>query len=127
MKGSEKPPKHKCLWAFYRKLISGGIKMFTDAEIKEIKERAKKSQKNWSSVVVLGLISNIEALKKDSLYTDMDWKLAEHHLSECEAAYSEIGSAGRFTFGFVINPLRDRFNKGERTGALFDEIMSIKL
>jgi hypothetical protein len=57
----------------------------------------------------------------------MDWEKAESYLKVCESAYTETGSAGRFALQFTINPLRDRFNKGERTQELFDEIMEISL
>ncbi len=57
----------------------------------------------------------------------MDWNKAEQHLKEAEAAYSEIGSAGYFALAFVIRPVRDRFNEGERTQELYDEILDIKL
>jgi hypothetical protein len=57
----------------------------------------------------------------------LDWKAAEEHLKECEEAYSEIGSAGMFAMHFVIAPTRDRFNKGERTEALYDDIFGIAL
>lgn len=57
----------------------------------------------------------------------LDWEKAEEYLKECEAVYTEIGSVGKFALSFVINPLRDRFNQGERTVELYDEIMEIKL
>jgi len=57
----------------------------------------------------------------------MDWKKAEQHLKNCEAAYAEIGSAGFLALNIVIRPLRDRFNAGERTKELYDEIMGISL
>jgi hypothetical protein len=57
----------------------------------------------------------------------MDWGKAEEHLKCCESAYAEIGSAGLFAMRFTINPLRDRFNKGERTQELYNEIMEIAL
>lgn len=58
---------------------------------------------------------------------DMDWNNAEKYLKECEAAYTEIGSSGFMVLRFTINPLRDRFNKGERTEELYQEIMGISL
>jgi hypothetical protein len=58
---------------------------------------------------------------------EMDWSEAENHLKLCEEAYAETGSAGRFAMTFVIAPCRDRFNKGERTRELYDEIFDISL
>tara|TARA_R110001599_G_scaffold287356_2_gene489906 strand:+ start:4374 stop:4547 length:174 start_codon:yes stop_codon:yes gene_type:complete len=57
----------------------------------------------------------------------MDWEKAEEYLKECETAYSETGSAGMFCMLHVIAPCRDRFNKGERTEALYDDIFGIAL
>ncbi len=57
----------------------------------------------------------------------MDWEKAEEHLATCEKAYAEIGSAGYFALTAVIRPLRDRFNQGERTQELHDEIMDVSL
>jgi len=57
----------------------------------------------------------------------MDWVAAESHLKECEQAYSETGSAGLFCIQTVISPCRDRFNKGERSEELYNEILEIAL
>ena len=59
--------------------------------------------------------------------SDLDWSKAEEYLKECEKAYAEIGSAGAFALQFVIMPCRDKFNKGERTQELYDEIFEIAL
>ena len=55
----------------------------------------------------------------------LDWQKAEEHLELCGKLYSEIGSAGYFALNVVIRPLRDRFNEGERSNELYDEIMDI--
>jgi hypothetical protein len=57
----------------------------------------------------------------------MDWEKAEEHLALCEKAYTEIGSAGYFALTFTIRPLRDRFNTGERTQELYDDINALEL
>ena len=57
----------------------------------------------------------------------MDWKKAEEHLNNCESIYTGIGSAGYFALTCVLRPLRDRFNSGERTQELYDEIIKIAL
>jgi hypothetical protein len=53
--------------------------------------------------------------------------MVEEHLQATERAYAEIGQAGAFCREFVISPLRDRFNKGERSRALAEEIMAVTL
>ena len=56
-----------------------------------------------------------------------DWDKAKEHLETAEKAYTEIGSAGYFALNYVIRPLRDRFNSGERTEELYDSIIGIEL
>ena len=57
----------------------------------------------------------------------MDWDKAEEHLKTCESVYAEVGSNAYWFMSYIIRPLRDRFNKGEQTQDLYDEIMSISL
>lgn len=55
----------------------------------------------------------------------MNWKEAETHLYEMETAYKEIGDVGVFGLTLTINPLIKKFENGERTQQLYDEIMNI--
>ena len=57
----------------------------------------------------------------------LDWIIAEEYLKECESAYAEIGSAGLLAVTLAIMPLRDRFNKGERSVGLWNEIFETSL
>lgn len=57
----------------------------------------------------------------------LDWAKAEEYLQTCERVYGEIGGYGAFALVYVINPVRVRFNSGERTRELYDEIMEIEL
>ena len=57
----------------------------------------------------------------------LDWAKAEHHLRMVEAAYAETGSAGMLAAQLIIVPCRDRFNTGERSQDLYDEIFEIEL
>ena len=56
----------------------------------------------------------------------LDWDKAESWLKEIEQMYTEIGSSGYLALNLTIRPLRDRFNKGERTIELYDEIMELQ-
>lgn len=56
----------------------------------------------------------------------MDWEKAESWLKSVEQMYTEIGSVGYFTLTAIIRPLRDRFNKGDRSQELYDEIMELE-
>jgi hypothetical protein len=60
--------------------------------------------------------------------TDMfDWREAEEHLTACEKEYSVIDSAGYLILTYVIDPLRNRLKKGERTEELYHEIMETRI
>lgn len=56
----------------------------------------------------------------------IDWRKAEEHLKTCEREYAK-DTAGYLVLSYVINPLRDRLNKGERTRKLFKEIMETQV
>lgn len=59
--------------------------------------------------------------------SELDWNKAEEHLKSAEQAYASIGSPGMFALNYVIRPARGRFNDGERTEELYNEIMDISL
>lgn len=56
---------------------------------------------------------------------DTRWKEAEEKLKYIEAAYAKIGWAGMPVF-MMISLLRERFNRGERTDELWDEINALE-
>lgn len=56
----------------------------------------------------------------------LDWDKAQKYLKTMRHAYTDIGAAGTFGLTMVLNPLQIRFEKGERTQKLYDEIMAIK-
>lgn len=55
----------------------------------------------------------------------MDWEKAKLYLEELAQAYGDIGQAGMFGLG-IIASLKNRYDKGERTQELYDEIMETK-
>ncbi len=59
--------------------------------------------------------------------TNLDWTKAEKYLQQVESAYASIGSPGYWALTYVIRPLRDRYNAGERTEDLYNAIMGIEL
>jgi hypothetical protein len=56
-----------------------------------------------------------------------DWSKAEEHLLACEKVYAVNDTAGYLVLSYVILPLHDRLNKGERTEELWHEIMQTQL
>ena len=54
------------------------------------------------------------------------WLLAEKYLKMIEAHYTAAGSGGYIGLLHVIRPLRDRFNRGEKTRELWEEIMALE-
>ena len=57
----------------------------------------------------------------------VDWCKAEEHITACEKVYAVIDLAGYLVLNCVIYPLHDRFNKGERTDELWNDIMETQL
>lgn len=57
----------------------------------------------------------------------MDWEKALDYLETCEKVYTGIGRSGLLALALTIAPLRDRFNRGERTQELYDEIFEIEV
>ncbi len=56
----------------------------------------------------------------------MDWGMAEGYLYEVKNAYESIGWTGTFGLTLTINPLVKRYESGERTIDLYNEIMEIE-
>lgn len=54
-----------------------------------------------------------------------DWDRASSHLESTLDAYASIGAAGAFVAG-VLNAAQARFDKGERTPELYNEIMGLE-
>lgn len=55
----------------------------------------------------------------------MEWLKAEKHMYETKDVYEEIGTPGLFGLMF-INEIVARFESGERTKSLYDEIMEME-
>jgi hypothetical protein len=60
----------------------------------------------------------------------MDWEKAKSHFDEARKAYQELegvpGVNTTMALRLVFDPLARRYNTGERTKELFDEMMDIK-
>jgi len=54
---------------------------------------------------------------------NLDWKKVELHLIVLIKKYVDGGSTGVCHFCDTILPLRNRYNNGERTEELYNEIM----
>lgn len=54
---------------------------------------------------------------------ELDWEGAIKYLDSLIVEYALIGWAGRFGLDGVLVPLKKRFDSGERTKKLYDEIM----
>ena len=56
----------------------------------------------------------------------MDWELAEKTLHELERHFKKNRYRYSIVRALIISPLRKRFESGERTKDLYDDIMLIK-
>lgn len=59
--------------------------------------------------------------------TKEQWNEAKSWLDEVRQAYVDVGAAGLFGLRISIDPLLIRYERGERTEDLFEEIMELKL
>ena len=55
--------------------------------------------------------------------TAQDWEQAENYLDLLIKLYAAIGPAGQFGLQGVLLPLKRRFDAGERSADLYDNIM----
>lgn len=67
---------------------------------------------------------------KNNTPEQLDWQRAELYLETVERNYNSLkGMPGvnvTFAIQFVIDPLRERFNRGERTAELHAAIMELE-
>lgn len=56
----------------------------------------------------------------------MDWGTAEGHLYDTKIMYESIGWTGSFALSVTINPLAKRYESGERTIELYNEILELQ-
>ncbi len=56
----------------------------------------------------------------------MDWEEAKKYLYFIKKEYEAIGWSGSFGLTITINPLVARYELGERTQELYDEIMEME-
>ena len=64
----------------------------------------------------------------NSLFEELnviDWVATKNYLDEVRQNYTSIGTAGMFALQISINPLLVRYEKGERSKELHDEILSL--
>lgn len=65
----------------------------------------------------------------DNTQIQLDWQRVQKHLEMIESEYNQLlGMPGvnvMLAINFVIQPLRGRFNRGERTAELYREIMEL--
>ncbi len=57
------------------------------------------------------------------IVSDDEWTRAIEYLNFLIAEYKAIGYAGQFALCLTLEPLRARYNSGERTAELYDAIM----
>lgn len=64
-------------------------------------------------------------LMRPTTEPQLDWPKAKAYLDQVQKNYEEIGPAGRFGLAITIMPLQDRYERGERTEWLYNEIMEL--
>ena len=56
----------------------------------------------------------------------MNWAEAEKYLNMVIAEYRSIGSIGSLALNITLLPLKKRFDEGERTEELYNQIMEVE-
>ena len=68
-------------------------------------------------------LATLEAPKDEP---QLDWPKAKAYLDQVQRNYEELpGGVGRFGLAITIMPLQDRYERGERTEWLYNEIMEL--
>ena len=62
----------------------------------------------------------------ETIVSDEEWDKALEYLNTLIVEYASIGWSGRFGLDGVLIPLKRRYENGERTRKLYDEIMECK-
>jgi hypothetical protein len=81
----------------------------------------------WAQEVLRNTTAGECAIRPILSDSSLDWIQAEQHLRVAEEAFAEIGPPGAFALAMSIRPARKRYDDGERSPALFAEIVGIKL
>jgi len=58
---------------------------------------------------------------------EIDWEQAQKHLEEVAKAYRQLSYASAWFVMRQLEQLKRRFNTGERSETLYEEIMSFEL
>lgn len=56
-----------------------------------------------------------------------NWPEVEERLQALEHAYKSIGPAGNFVREVILAPLKQRYDSGERTRELAEDVMAVAL
>lgn len=69
---------------------------------------------------------NVEAAQPElEQPVELDWDEAKKWLDRIRKDYTEIGASGLIGLHVTINPLLIRYERGERTKSLYDDIMDL--
>lgn len=99
-----------------------------------ILEPEDHTEEEWSTIIKIFGMSEAERIVlsgytleaygvPESVVSDEEWDKALKYLDMLIVDYASIGFAGRFVLNGVLIPLKKRYDSGERTRKLYDEIM----
>ena len=106
--------------------------LFTEEELDDLRDGRELSihEENGNALYFMSK-KRYDSLFLTKRFTDSvncisekDWKKAVDHLNMLIVEYSSIGFAGTFGLNMVLVPLKTRYDSGERSRELYDEIMS---
>ena len=95
--------------------------LFTEEELNDLRD-GREIEYNPENGTALYFMSKEHYDSMNSV-SEEDWKKAIEHLDMLIVMYACIGFAGTFGLNGVLVPLKKRYDSGERTKELYDEIM----
>lgn len=97
--------------------------LFTEEELDDLRDGREVSihEENGNTLYFMSKKQYYYSL---NCISEKDWNKAVDHLNMLIVEYASIGFAGAFGLNVVLVPLKIRYDSGERSKELYDEIMS---
>ena len=91
---------------------------YTQAEGVTDAQRYKCLGNGWTADVIAHIFRNIPNTDQSG----RDWKAAEKAIQEALEEFAKMGSAGMYGIR-ILAPIKERYDKGERSAELFNQIV----
>ena len=96
--------------------------LFTDDEFEDMMN-GREIEHPLEDGTILYFMSEEHFKQQQSSISEEEWREAIKYLDSLILLYAGLGWSGSFGLTGVLSPLKARYEKGERTKALYDAIM----